>query len=94
MALMTNENYQNPCKCGHSLIAHVHYNGDLGLPDNQTTYCGVPTESGECDCFAFRPAQICKCGHKIGFHCEEGNQYKCFGEEGCRCAGYEIWKTN
>ena len=57
MILMTQQNYADVCRCGHTLIAHVHYNGDLGLPGNVTTYCGYPSETGECECpdFALKP---------------------------------------
>ena len=42
------------CVCGHTKLAHVHFNGGLNVPDGTTTYCGF----GECDCDKFTPQSI------------------------------------
>lgn len=95
MTLMTMENHNDMCRCGHTLLGHVHFNADLGLPDNATTYCGIPNGIGDCECSTYTPTKspICVCGHGAGFHAlDESEKLKCFGTENCDCFGYE-WEN-
>jgi hypothetical protein len=37
------------CVCGHTKLAHIHFNGGLNIPDGTPTYCGFEN----CDCDSF-----------------------------------------
>lgn len=50
----TREESHSLCQCGHIKLGHVHYNGDLGIPDGTPTYCGYE----DCQCGKFRDRVI------------------------------------
>lgn len=46
------------CACGHRKLVHVHFNGDLPIPDGTATYCNFPEnidgETVYCPCSMFK----------------------------------------
>jgi len=46
----TREEAHSLCQCGHIKLAHVHFNGGLGIPEGTPTHCGFEG----CPCGTFQ----------------------------------------
>jgi hypothetical protein len=55
------EEQNSLCVCGHTKLAHIHFNGGLNIPEGQATYCGYPQQIGDevryCECSLFNEAK-------------------------------------